>query len=92
MIKKLFISLLIANIACVSLFAVSGLTINDATAIQKYLAGFSVENFNENTADYNKDGVINIRDVTAIQRELLMETGTIPKETEDIGEILMNNG
>ena len=68
------------------------MTINDATAIQKYLAGLSVENFNENTADYNKDGIINIRDVTAIQRELLMEPGTIPKETDDIGDILMNNG
>ena len=89
--KKLLITLLIAIITCVSLFAVSGLTINDATAIQKYLAGFSVENFNENTADYNKDGVINIHDVTAIQRELLMETDTIPKETEDIGDILMDN-
>ena len=89
--KKLLITLLIAIITCVSLFAVSGLTINDATAIQKYLAGFSVENFKENSADYNKDGVINIRDVTAIQRELLMETGTIPKETEDIGDILMDN-
>ena len=86
--KKLLITLLIAIITCVSLFAVSGLTINDATAIQKYLAGFSVENFKENSADYNKDGVINIRDVTAIQRELLMETGTIPKETEDIGSML----
>ena len=89
--KKLIITLLIAIITCFSLFAVSGLTINDATAIQKYLAGFSVENFNENTADYNKDGVINIHDVTAIQRELLMEPGTIPKETDDIGDILMDN-
>ena len=90
--KKLFITLLIAIITCVSLFVVSGLTINDATAIQKYLVGFSVENFNENTADYNKDGIINIRDVTAIQRELLMEPGTIPKETDDTGDILMNHG
>lgn len=90
--KKLFITLLIANIACVSLFAVSGLTINDATAIQKYLVGFSVENFNENTADYNKDGIINIRDVTAIQKELVENPDTIPKETEDIGDILMDNG
>lgn len=90
--KKLFITLLIAIITCVSLFAVSGLTINDATSIQKYLVGFSVENFNENTADYNKDGIINICDVTAIQRELLMEPDTIPKETEDIGDILMDNG
>ena len=89
--KKLFITLLIAIITCVSLFAVSGLTINDATAIQKYLVGFSVENFKENSADYNKDGIINIRDVTAIQRELLMEPGTIPKETDDIGDILMDN-
>ena len=91
MIKKLFISLLIANIACVSLFAVSGLTINDATAIQKYLVGFSAGNFNENTADYNKDGVINILDVTAIQKELAENPDTIPKETEDIGDILMDN-
>lgn len=90
--KKLFITLLIAIITCVSLFAVSGLTINDATSIQKYLVGFSVENFNENTADYNKDGIINICDVTAIQKELLMEPDTIPKETEDIGDILMDNG
>ena len=90
--KKLIITLLIAIITCVSLFAVSGLTINDATSIQKYLVGFSVENFNENTADYNKNGIINICDVTAIQRELLMEPGTIPKETEDIGDILMDNG
>ena len=90
--KKLFITLLIAIITCVSLFAVSGLTINDATSIQKYLVGFSVENFNENTADYNKDGIINICDVTATQRELLMEPDTIPKETEDIGDILMDNG
>ena len=91
MIKKLFITLLIAIITCVSLFAVSGLTIHDATAIQKYLVGFSVENFQENSADYNKDGIINILDVTAIQKELAENPDTIPKETEDIGEILIDN-
>ena len=89
--KKLIITLLIAIITCVSLFAVNGLTINDATAIQKYLAGLTVENFNENIADYNKDGEINIRDVTAIQKDLAKVTDTIPKETEDIGEILIDN-
>ena len=89
--KKFIITLLITIIACLSVLAVNGLTINDATAIQKYLAGLTVENFNENTADYNKDGEINIRDVTAIQKELTKVTDTIPKETEDIGEILIDN-
>lgn len=89
--KKFIITLLITIIACLSVLAVNGLTINDATAIQKYLAGLTVENFNENTADYNKDGEINIRDVTAIQKELTKVTDTIPKETEDIGDILMEN-
>ncbi|MGN1139064.1 MAG: dockerin type I domain-containing protein [Ruminococcus sp.] len=89
--KKFLITLLITIITCLSVFAVSGLNINDATAIQKYLAGFSVENFDKNSADYNKDGVIDIRDVTAIQRELAKVTDTIPKETEDIGDILIDN-
>lgn len=89
--KKFIITLLITIIACFSIFAVSGLNINDATAIQKYLAGITVENFNENTADYNKDGEINIRDVTAIQKDLAGNPGTIPKETEDIGDILIDN-
>lgn len=89
--KKFIITLLITIIACLSVFSVSGLNINDATAIQKYLAGFSVEDFDKNTADYNKDGEINIRDVTAIQKELVKTEDTIPKETEDIGDILMDN-
>lgn len=89
--KKFIITLSITIIACFSIFAVSGLNINDATAIQKYLAGLTVENFNENTADYNKDGEINIRDVTAIQKDLVKTGDTIPKETEDIGDILIDN-
>ena len=89
--KKFFITLLITIFTCLSVFAVSGLSINDATAIQKYLAGFPVENFDEKFADYNKDGEINIRDVTAIQKELVKDPDTIPKETEDIGDILMDN-
>lgn len=41
--------------------------INDATAIQMYLAGNSPENFNADAADINKDGGISISDATALQ-------------------------
>ena len=66
--KKLIITLLIAIITCVSLFAVSGLTINDATAIQKYLAGLiELTDRQRRVADVDKTGVVDIFDATAIK-------------------------
>ena len=46
------------------------MNINDATAIQMYLAGISLEKFNADAADINNDGDISILDVTALQIKL----------------------
>lgn len=43
------------------------LDINDATAIQMYLAGKNTGSFNEDVADINSDGEISILDATALQ-------------------------
>ena len=45
--------------------------VSDATLIQKYVNHQSVNKFIVERADYNKNGGIDIRDVTAIQRSLL---------------------
>lgn len=44
--------------------------INDVTTLQRYLAKFTVENFNYTAADINGDGKISIEDVTTMQRSL----------------------
>lgn len=53
------------------------LTIQDATLIQKHIAGTgnfayysTIGNFTRLVADFNRDGKINIRDATAIQKRL----------------------
>ena len=45
-------------------------TIFDATAIQRWLAGLSTESFCEKTADADEDGEVSIFDATTIQRWL----------------------
>lgn len=56
---------------------VGGLTIKDATFIQKYLAGFDKETasmrYAENflASDMNRDGTVNVKDVTDIQKKLV---------------------
>lgn len=66
--------------------------INDVTALQKHLVGLEVD-IDKNKADVNNDGVLNIRDASALQI-ILIKTNTedttseIPKETEDIGDLL----
>ncbi len=45
-------------------------TILDATAIQRYLAGLSTDSFNMSSADTDGDGNVTILDATAIQRYL----------------------
>ena len=49
----------------------SDITVLDATAIQRYLAGFSVSSFSEAAADANANGDIDILDATTIQRWLV---------------------
>lgn len=44
--------------------------IMDATAIQRYIAAFSISAFNELTADVDQDGSVTIMDATKIQRYL----------------------
>lgn len=66
--------------------------INDVTALQKYLVGLSVS-IDKTKADVNGDGVLNVRDATALQiiinKTVPEETITdIPKETEDIGDLV----
>ncbi len=47
------------------------LTVKDATAVQKYVAGMTGINTQDKiNADFNCDGKINIRDATAIQKKL----------------------
>ena len=50
------------------------LTINDATALQKYLAEFIVLDLTDEKtllqADFDSDGTVTIKDVTAVQRQL----------------------
>ena len=41
--------------------------INDVTIVQRYLAKFSVDNFNYVAADFDGNGKINILDITAMQ-------------------------
>lgn len=52
-----------------------GLTILDVTLLQMFLAGFNVEiDFSDplvfEQADFNADGILNVRDITAMQRFL----------------------
>ncbi len=66
--------------------------VNDVTALQKYLVGFGVS-IDKSQADVNNDGVLDIRDATALQVVLEKITSTetsteIPKETEDIGDLI----
>lgn len=44
--------------------------INDATCIQKHLAGFNVSDYVKEASDTNEDGYVTIGDVTEIQRYL----------------------
>ncbi len=47
------------------------LTVKDATAVQKYVAGMTGINTQDKiNADFNCDGKINVRDATAIQKKL----------------------
>ncbi len=66
--------------------------VNDVTALQKHLVGFSIS-VDKSQVDVNNDGVVNIRDATALQvilsKMASTETSTeIPKETEDIGDLI----
>lgn len=44
--------------------------INDATAVQKYLAGFKMAEFDASLADIDGNGSVTVSDVTALQRLL----------------------
>ena len=47
------------------------LTVRDATALQKYVAGMVGLNTQDKiNADFNEDGKINVRDATAIQKRI----------------------
>lgn len=46
------------------------LTILDATAVQRYLAGLPVETFSEAAADADLDGIVTVMDSTAVRRTL----------------------
>ncbi|MCH5296680.1 MAG: leucine-rich repeat protein [Ruminococcus sp.] len=46
------------------------ITIDDATALQKYLANISNKTFYKSKADYNYDGKISIDDVSMLQKSL----------------------
>lgn len=52
------------------------ISIKDATAIQKYSAKISLEDFSMTLSDVNLDGKVNVKDATAIQKHLAhIDTG-----------------
>jgi hypothetical protein len=63
--------------------------INDVTALQKYLVKFTVD-IDTLKADVNSDNTVNVKDVSALQKQLnaLPPITEIPKETEDIGDLI----
>jgi hypothetical protein len=46
------------------------LDVSDATEIQKYLAGYELDNFDKAAADVDSSGNIDIKDATCIQKQL----------------------
>lgn len=46
------------------------ITVKDATAIQKFVAGISLASFDELAADADQSGAINVKDATAVQKYL----------------------
>lgn len=46
------------------------ITVKDATAIQKHIAGITLSSFDELAADADQNGSINIKDATAVQKYL----------------------
>ena len=58
-------------------------TIVDATCIQRHLAAFSTNSFDEKAADIDEDGKVTINDATAIQRHL----ASLPTN-QNIGELM----
>ena len=46
------------------------LSVENVTAVQRYLAEYDIKNIDLKLADFNKDGIVNVADVTAMQRAL----------------------
>lgn len=84
-IKTITLSMLIAVILCLSVFAAGAKTItyicgdadrtgdvdvNDISAIQRYMAKYPTSSFLKKAADVNNDDDISVTDVTLLQRYL----------------------
>lgn len=91
---KKFISALIIAITAIScVFSVSAevyadFSVNDITNIQKWIVGLTAE-IDEDFADANGDGTIDVRDVTYRQKELakIPPYYTEPTTTPEIPDI-----